>query len=85
MRTGEVGSVGVVAIHLDESGADAKAGLAWTFVFAGDRKIDGGQCLVPVDSRQGQGQAPPLRDVALTLRRRAPSRFSEHLPFQQPI
>lgn len=39
-RTGEVGSVGVVAVHVDESGADAKAGLAWTFVFAGDRKVD---------------------------------------------
>jgi hypothetical protein len=33
-RTGEVGSVGVVAVHIDESGADAKAGLAWTFVFS---------------------------------------------------
>jgi signal peptide peptidase SppA len=39
-RTGEVGSIGVVAVHVDESGADAKAGLAWTFVFAGDRKVD---------------------------------------------
>jgi capsid assembly protease len=40
-RTGEVGSIGVVAVHVDESGADAKAGLAWNFVFAGDQKIDG--------------------------------------------
>lgn len=40
-RTAEVGSVGVVAVHVDESGADAKAGLAWNFVFAGDHKIDG--------------------------------------------
>ena len=40
-RTGEVGSIGVVAVHIDESGADLKAGLAWTFVFAGDRKVDG--------------------------------------------
>jgi capsid assembly protease len=39
-RTGEVGSIGVVAVNIDESGADAKAGLAWTFVFAGERKID---------------------------------------------
>ena len=29
-RTGEVGSIGVVAVHVDESGADAKAGLSWT-------------------------------------------------------
>jgi ClpP class serine protease len=40
-RTGEIGSIGVVAAHVDESGADANAGLAWSFVFAGDRKIDG--------------------------------------------
>jgi len=40
-RTGEVGSVGVVAVHVDESAADAKAGLAWTFVFAGESKVDG--------------------------------------------
>jgi capsid assembly protease len=40
-RTGEVGSIGVVAVHIDESAADSKAGLAWTFVFAGERKIDG--------------------------------------------
>lgn len=39
-RTGEAGSIGVIAVHVDESGADAKAGLAWTFVFAGERKID---------------------------------------------
>lgn len=40
-RTAEVGSIGVVAVHVDESGADAKAGLTWTFLFAGDRKVDG--------------------------------------------
>jgi signal peptide peptidase SppA len=40
-RTGEVGSIGVVAVHVDEGGADSKAGLAWTFVFAGERKVDG--------------------------------------------
>jgi capsid assembly protease len=40
-RTGEVGSIGVVAVHVDESGADAKAGLSWSFVFAGDQKVDG--------------------------------------------
>jgi signal peptide peptidase SppA len=40
-RTGELGSIGVVAIHVDESAADAKAGLSWSFVFAGDQKVDG--------------------------------------------
>lgn len=39
-RTGEIGSIGVVAVHIDEGGADAKAGLAWTFMFADERKLD---------------------------------------------
>src|SRR5215204_3016284 len=40
-RTGELGSIGVVAVHVDESGADAKVGLSWSFVFAGEQKVDG--------------------------------------------
>jgi signal peptide peptidase SppA len=40
-RTGEVGSIGIVAAHLDQSSADAKAGLAWTFIHAGTHKLDG--------------------------------------------
>lgn len=40
-RTAEVGSVGIVAIHVDESVADAMAGLNWTLIHAGARKIDG--------------------------------------------
>jgi len=40
-RTAEVGSVGVVAIHVDESAADAMAGLKWTLIHAGRKKVDG--------------------------------------------
>ena len=40
-RTGEVGSIGVVAVHIDESGADAMAGLKWRLIHAGARKTDG--------------------------------------------
>jgi signal peptide peptidase SppA len=40
-QTGEVGSIGVVAAHVDQSVADTKAGLAWTFLHAGARKLDG--------------------------------------------
>ena len=40
-QTGEVGSIGVVAAHIDESGADAQAGLSWSFIFAGQQKVDG--------------------------------------------
>jgi signal peptide peptidase SppA len=40
-QTGEVGSVGVVAVHVDQSAADAIAGLKWTLVHAGAHKVDG--------------------------------------------
>lgn len=40
-RTGGVGSVGVVALHLDQSAADAQAGRHYEYVFAGERKLDG--------------------------------------------
>lgn len=40
-RTGGVGSVGVVAVHLDQSGFNEKTGLQYTPIYAGARKIDG--------------------------------------------
>lgn len=40
-RTGGVGSVGVVALHVDESQADRQDGLAFSYVYAGDKKVDG--------------------------------------------
>jgi capsid assembly protease len=40
-RTGEVGSIGVVALHTDQSKADAKAGLTYTYIHAGEHKVDG--------------------------------------------
>ncbi len=40
-RTGEMGSIGVVALHVDESAADAMAGRHYTLIHAGARKIDG--------------------------------------------
>jgi signal peptide peptidase SppA len=40
-RTGLTGSIGIIALHLDQSGADEKAGLKYTAVYAGDRKNDG--------------------------------------------
>lgn len=39
-RTGELGSIGVVALHVDESGADAKNGLSYTYIHAGAHKVD---------------------------------------------
>lgn len=38
---GEAGSIGVVATHVDVSGADKKAGLKWEYIKAGEFKTDG--------------------------------------------
>ncbi len=40
-RTAVVGSVGVVAVHVDRSTRDQEQGLAYSFIFAGEKKIDG--------------------------------------------
>lgn len=40
-QTGEVGSVGVVCAHVDQSGANSKAGIVITPIYAGDKKVDG--------------------------------------------
>ncbi len=39
-RTSGIGSVGVIAMHIDQSGLDAKAGLQYTPIVAGARKND---------------------------------------------
>lgn len=39
--TGRVGSIGVLAAHLDVSEADKKAGQRWTYIHAGENKVDG--------------------------------------------
>jgi signal peptide peptidase SppA len=39
-RTGGVGSIGVIAMHVDQSAKDAQDGLRYTAVFAGERKND---------------------------------------------
>jgi signal peptide peptidase SppA len=40
-RTAALGSIGVVALHCDQSGFDADEGLKYEYVFAGAHKIDG--------------------------------------------
>lgn len=40
-RTGGVGSIGVIALHVDQSQSDANAGLKFTPIHAGARKNDG--------------------------------------------
>lgn len=40
-RTGSAGSIGVKAVHIDQSAAEEQAGFKYTEIFAGARKIDG--------------------------------------------
>jgi capsid assembly protease len=40
-RTSEVGSIGVIGAHVDQSEADKKAGVKWTFITAGEHKAEG--------------------------------------------
>lgn len=40
-QSGGVGSIGIVAVHIDQSGADKMAGLRYTYIAAGARKLDG--------------------------------------------
>jgi capsid assembly protease len=39
-ETGSVGSIGVIALHSDQSGFDAARGVSYTYIFAGARKAD---------------------------------------------
>ena len=39
-RTASVGSVGVIAVHVDQSGWDEQRGLKYSAIFSGDRKND---------------------------------------------
>lgn len=40
-QAGGVGSIGVVMAHLDQSQRDAKQGVVWSFIYAGEYKVDG--------------------------------------------
>lgn len=40
-RTGGVGSIGVIAMHVDQSKRDSAQGYVYTPIFAGDKKADG--------------------------------------------
>ncbi len=39
-RTGQAGSIGVVSLHVDQSGSDAQKGMKYTYVYAGAHKVD---------------------------------------------
>lgn len=56
-RIGGMGSIGVVAVHLDQSGFDEKNGLQYTPVYAGARKMDGWPHAALSDEAQERMQA----------------------------
>ena len=59
-RTAHVGSIGVIAIHRDQSDADAKAGVKYTAIYKGDRKTD----LSPYAPLSDEGKAMLEEDVS---------------------
>jgi signal peptide peptidase SppA len=64
-RTAGVGSVGVFALHADQSGADAQAGVKYTYVFAGDKKTDGNPHEALSKSARADIQAEVDREYAM--------------------
>ena len=60
-RTGGVGSIGVIAMHVDQSVKDAKDGVRYTAVFAGARKNDLNPHEPITDEAQAQLQAEVSR------------------------
>lgn len=55
----EVGSIGVVAAHADQSEADKQAGVKITFIHAGEKKVDGN----PHEPLSDRARADIQRDV----------------------
>ncbi|MDC6292735.1 S49 family peptidase [Ralstonia pseudosolanacearum] len=64
-RTGGVGSIGVIAMHVDQSVKDAKDGVRYTAVFAGARKNDLNPHEPITDEAQAQLQAEVSRVYGL--------------------
>ncbi len=56
-RTGGVGSIGVVAVHVDQTKFDEKLGLSYDFLHYGARKVDGNPHLVLSDEARANMQA----------------------------
>lgn len=64
-RTGEVGSIGVLMLHYDETGAMEKYGVAITPIYSGAHKIDGAwfQSLSPEAKARFQGEVSETYDL----------------------
>ncbi|HEY6272627.1 MAG TPA: S49 family peptidase [Terriglobales bacterium] len=64
-RTAGVGSVGVFALHADQSGLDSSAGVKFTYIFAGDKKTDGNPHEALTKSAKADIQAEVDREYAM--------------------
>ena len=56
-RSGVVGSVGVVGAHLDHSKAMERRGVAVTYIYAGERKVDGSPFMPLSEAARNEWQA----------------------------
>jgi signal peptide peptidase SppA len=64
-RTGAVGSIGVYALHVDQSQFDKDIGAKYTFIFAGDKKVDGNPHEPLSESARSDIQAEVDREYAI--------------------
>lgn len=60
-RTGEVGSIGVLTMHVDYSEQIAEAGIAVSLIYAGDHKVDGNPFEPLPDAVRDQMRAECMR------------------------
>ena len=67
-RTAAVGSIGVFALHCDQSKMDEKLGASYTYIFAGDKKVDGNphEPLTRSDKRDMQGEVDRQYEIFVT-------------------
>ncbi|HEY4364454.1 MAG TPA: S49 family peptidase [Bryobacteraceae bacterium] len=76
-RTAGVGSVGVFCLHADQSAADAKAGMKYTYIKAGAKKTEGNPHEPLSDTAMSDSQAEVDREyqmfVSLVARNRGVS------------
>ncbi len=85
-NTGAAGSIGVVALHADQSRFDAEAGFNFTYIYKGARKIDANphMPLSPEARGQIQGEVDRLYDMLIASvaghRRMAPSDWPRPRP-----
>jgi signal peptide peptidase SppA len=64
-RTGAVGSIGVYALHVDQSAFDKDLGTKYTFIFAGEKKVDGNPHEPLSESAKGDIQAEVDREYGI--------------------